>query len=392
MKNFLEELGERLDDLSRCGLERRLVVGSGVDFASNDYLGLGKDAAFRDAVLAAIQECPIDTFSSPASRLLSGNSREHEQVEARFAAFKGCEAALLFSSGYTANLAVLASLIGPDDTVLSDEQNHASIIDGLRLSRCHKQIFRHLDLSHIEELLKRKEQTPGRTFIVTETLFSMDGDIAPIDDYAALAERYNAELILDDAHATGVFSVERGAGLAKVANAARKPLAIVSTFGKAFALGGAMVTGSRVMIDYLVSRARPFIFTTAPVPFLARAMNVSLDFVAQGVNRRRHLLALADKTRKLLRRGGFDCLNSSGPIIPVILGDNATATSVAAAIQRGGFDVRAIRPPSVAPGTARLRLSLHADHTDDQIAALVDLLGKTAEAQQVSAASRTFEP
>jgi 8-amino-7-oxononanoate synthase len=369
LAGFQAELEERLRQAAAAGLRRELAEPAGLDFASNDYLGFAVDPRLRSALLRRLQEQPSETaLAAPASRLLRGTTREHLALERRLAAFKGTEAALLFPSGFQANLAVLTTCLKPEDRVLSDAQNHASLIDGLRLARCRKVVFPHLDEAAIEAALALPHPS-GRTFLVTESLFSMDGDIAPLDRYAKLAARYGAELIVDDAHAVGLFG-ERSSGLTESFGVERQALAITSTLGKALGAAGAFVAGSRILIDALVHFARPFLFTTALSPLAVAATEVSLDALAAEPGRPARALALADALRTLLGRGGIDCLDSRGPIVPVILGDNRRALAVAERVRQQGFDVRAVRPPTVAPGTARLRVSVHADHSAEQIEAL----------------------
>ncbi len=374
MRPFLDEIAGRLREIEARGLQRGLSEPEGVDFSSNDYLGISRHPLLRSRLAEAIQSDPI---SAPASRLLGGHLPEHAALEERLARFKGTEAALLFPSGYQANLAVLTALIGPEDLAVSDERNHASIIDGLRLSGCTKAIYPHLDLGAAEHAL-RSRPPRGRAFIVTESLFSMDGDIAPLDEVAGIAERCGAALIVDDAHATGVFGDERGSGLCERFGIEKRTSAIVSTFGKALGLSGAFVTGPSLVIEYLINKARPFIFTTAPLPLLAAAVHAALDIVTGEPERRRRVLDLADRLRGTLRTAGIDTPGSSGPIVPVVLGENDRALRVAERVRRGGHGVRAIRPPSVAPGTARLRISVHADHTEAEVDALARAIAEAA--------------
>ena len=374
MKGFLDEIAERLRGIEASGLLRSLQAPEGVDFSSNDYLGLSRHPSLRARIAEAIESWPI---SAPASRLLRGNLPEHEALEARLAAFKGTEAALLFPSGYQANLAVLTTLIGPADLAVSDERNHASIIDGLRLSGSRKAIYPHLELREAERALRSRSQG-SHGFLVTESLFSMDGDIAPLDRCADVAERCGAMLIIDDAHATGIYGAKRGSGLSEEHGVEHRAVAIVSTFGKALGLAGAFVAGPRVVIDYLVNKARPFIFSTAVPPLLLAGIHAALDAVAAEPWRRRRVLELADRLRAALRNGGIDNLASAGPIVPVVVGENEHAMRVAEAVRSRGFDVRAIRPPSVAPGTARLRISVHADHTEAEIDALAQAIAEAA--------------
>ena len=381
MRDLLAHLQEQLEQIESEGLLRRLVVPGGIDFSSNDYLGLARDPLFRASVAERIAGSSTPLFA-PASRLLRGHLPEHRVLEERLARFKGTEAALLFPTGYQANIGILTALIAPGDRVLSDAQNHASIIDGLRLSRCTKLIFPHLDVDFVEDALS-KPHREGKTFLVTESLFSMDGDIAPLERYAELADRHGAALIVDDAHATGVFGDGRGSGLTELSRVEKRCLAIVSTLGKALGLWGAFVSAPRTVIDFLINRCRPFIFTTAVPPLLIHAVHAALDQIDSRPERRRRVLALARQLRGRLRERGLDTLQSEGPIVPVLLGENRRAVEVAAALQNRGLDVRAVRPPTVAPGTARLRISVHADHREEAVELLAGTLLEALETNRI---------
>jgi 8-amino-7-oxononanoate synthase len=397
-----EELAGRLAELTGQGLARSLRCAAGLDFSSNDYLGLARDPGLRAALLARLAALPPgEPLGAPASRLLRGHTQLHADLERRLAAWKGTEAALLFASGYQANVGLLSALLGPRDRAVSDALNHASLIDGLRLAGCRRAIVPHLDLAAIARELARPHPE-GRTYLVTESLFSMEGDVAPLDRYAELAARHGAELIVDDAHATGLYGEARGSGLCEAFAVERRAAAVVSTLGKAVGLSGAFVAGPRVLVDYLVHRCRAFVFTTAPPPLLLHAVDAALDCIAAAPWRRRRALELADRLRRRLRElgvlaaqggGGRPPLAegpaddggavSPGPIVPLLLGDNARALAAAERLAALGFDVRAIRPPTVPPGTARLRISVHADHSEAEIdalaAALADALGTLEE-------------
>lgn len=397
MSRLADELARRLDELAGGDLLRELRTASGIDFSSNDYLGLGSDPGFAEAVarrVAKAAEGP-EGLAAPASRLLRGETRRHRQLERRFAAFKGTEDALLFPSGFQANVGLLSAIVGRGDRVLSDERNHASLIDGLRLARCRKVIYPHLDLPAIETALGTPHPG-GRTFLVTESLFSMDGDVAPLDRYAELAERHGASLIVDDAHATGLYG-ERGSGLTERFGVADRVAAVVSTGGKALAAAGAFVAGPAVLVAYLVNRCRPFVFSTAASPLVVLALEEALDRVAAEPERRRRVLARASRLREALRAAGLDCGAGGAeatPIVPVILGANRRALEVAARLQAAGFDVRAIRPPTVAPGSARLRISVHADHeetTIDRLAQAIALATVEAAGDRTPAAPLEVE-
>ena len=367
MNDLLRELERELEKIRSQNLYRSLTHPKGLDFCSNDYLGLSRDPNFRTAILEKLEQATgLDSVSSPASRLLRGNTSRHQALEQRLSLYKGTEAALIFPTGYQTNIGVLTALVESQDRVLSDAQNHASIIDGLRLSGCQKIIFPHLDVEAVEDALSRPHPE-GKTFLVTESLFSMDGDVAPLETYAELVEKYEAYLIVDDAHAVGVFGNEKGSGLTERFGVEKRTLAIVSTFGKAFGLFGAFVAGPQVVIDYLINRCRSFIFTTAVPPLLLYGVEAGLDLLDAEPERRKRVCLLADRLRHRFKEAGLDTLQSAGPIVPVVFGKSERALAVAQRLQKKGFDVRAIRPPTVAPGTARLRISVHADHTEQQI-------------------------
>ncbi len=382
MKDLLDDLRSELEQLHAESLFRSLADPQGVDFSTNDYLGLSGDPAFRTAVLDKLEQASGNhCLSSPASRLLRGNTPRHRKLEQRLAEFKGTEGTLLFPSGYQANIGLLTALVSPEDRVLSDAQNHASIIDALRLCRCRKIVFPHLDVEAVENALAQS-YSKGRTFLVTESLFSMDGDVAPLNTYAKLTEKHGAFLIVDDAHATGVFGEARGSGLTEAFGIEKRAVAILSTFGKALGLFGAFIAGPQLMIDYLINRSRPFIFTTAVPPLLLYGIEAALDRLEAEPQRRRRVSDLADRLRAHLSKGNLDTLNSSGPIVPVLLEESDLALKVAAGVQQKGHDVRAIRPPTVAPGTARLRISVHADHSEQQVDQLAaDLVEVVQEAR-----------
>lgn len=395
MKSFHDELEGRLESLEQEGLRRWLSLPAGIDFSSNDYLGLGRDPDFARLVrerLERLREISPDAtglgapglgapglgapgLGAPASRLLRGHTVLHQALEERLARFKGTDGALLFPSGYQANLGVLSTLITPRDRAISDALNHASLIDGLRLSGCHKVIVPHLDIAAIE----RQLATPfvgGRTFLVTESLFSMDGDIAPLDRYAELCATHGAELIIDDAHATGLFGAERGSGLSEHFAIADRALAIVSTFGKAAGLAGAFVAAPTVVIDYLINRCRAFVFSTAVAPYVVVALDAALDRILAKPDQRAKVLAQGEVLRDLLQDAGLSRPIGEGPIVPVLVADSRRAIEIANLMQQNGFDVRAIRPPTVPPGTSRLRISVHADHQLEQLEALTHSLVK----------------
>jgi 8-amino-7-oxononanoate synthase len=357
----------RLLTLREARLSRSLREPAGLDFCSNDYLGLSKDSRIQEHLVAGIRR---EGCGSTGSRLLRGERESFERVERAFARFKRTERALYFSSGYLANIAVLTTFPEAGDIIFSDQRNHASLIDGIRLSHARRVIFPHNDLSALTRLFEQ-HRAGGHTFIVTESLFSMEGDQAPLADYAALCESTGATLIVDEAHAVGLYGA-RGSGLIEAAGIESNAVISVSTAGKALGVSGAFVAGPSWAIDYLIQRARPFIFSTAPLPAIASAIEASLTIVAAEPWRREKLSHLSRRLRLGLARAGVAVSPGESQIIPIVLGGNDRAVAAADALQALGFDVRAIRPPSVPPGSARLRVSLNAgleEATVDQFAA-----------------------
>jgi 8-amino-7-oxononanoate synthase len=358
--DFERRVRAGLDELDRAGLRRTLRAPSGIDLSSNDYLGLAAHPLLKQRMAAAVCD---HGCGSTGSRLLRGERECFSRIERRFADFKGTERSLYFSSGYLANLAVLTAFPESGDVIFSDERNHASLIDGARLSRARRVIFPHNDVAALGPLM-REETSLGQKFIVAESLFSVDGDFAPLTDYSALCRETGALLIVDEAHAVGIYG-EHGQGLAGHGPA---PLVSINTAGKALGVAGAFVAGPDWAIEYLAQRARPFIFSTAPPPAVAGALEASLELIEGEPNRRERLLALASYARQRLG------VAEGSHIIPLVLGSNQRAVAVADALQREGFDVRAIRPPTVPEGTARLRISLNVNLSEGVLDRFVDAL------------------
>jgi 8-amino-7-oxononanoate synthase len=319
---------------------------------------------------------------STGSRLLRGERALLTAVERRFAAFKGNEVSLYFGSGYAANLSVLTTFLDRHDTVFTDSRNHASIVDGIRLSRAKRVKFRHCDIDDVARRL-RQAQDGSQRFLVTESLFSMDGDFAPLAAYAELCRETGTVLIVDEAHAVGVYG-ERGSGWIEQTGCNDDVLLSVDTAGKALGVCGAFVSGPSWAIDYLVQRARPFMFSTAPPPAVAAAINESLAVMEDEPQRRRTVREMSAGFRARLRERGVDTGQSESQIIPVLLGDNDRATAVAAELQREGFDIRAIRPPAVAPGTARLRVAVNANLNDEILQRFADAVQRVTQCSAVS--------
>ncbi|HKC54503.1 MAG TPA: 8-amino-7-oxononanoate synthase [Vicinamibacterales bacterium] len=361
----------RMRGLEDHGLLRALRSPSGVDLSSNDYLGLASHPRIKDAMTAAVGR---EGVGSTGSRLLRGERNAFTALEERFARFKGTERSLYFSSGYLANLAVMTAFADADDVIVSDERNHASLIDGIRLSPARREIVAHNDVATVRRMLERgRAGEPGERFVVVESLFSMDGDEAPLVQYAEACAATGAHLIVDEAHAVGIYG-PRGTGLIEERGIADRVFLSINTAGKALGVAGAFVAGPAWAIDYLIQRARPFIFSTAPPPALASALDASLDIVEGEPQRRARLRAAVETLRARLATAGVPAGAGSSHIIPIFIDDNDAAVAVAEALQACGFDVRAIRPPSVPPGTARLRVSVNVNLTDDLIDRFVPAL------------------
>jgi 8-amino-7-oxononanoate synthase len=360
---------ERLQAIREGRLERSLRPPSGIDFSSNDYLGLASHPRVIQAVVDAVERGGV---GSTGSRLLRGDRESFAEIERRFAAFKGAERALYFSSGYLANLAVLSTFAEGGDVILSDARNHASLIDAGRLSSARRIVFPHKDVAALAQLLSRPPSS-GHTFVVTESLFSMDGDVPPLAEYAELSRLHDATLIVDEAHAVGIYGT-RGSGLLEEHGLDAAACVSINTAGKALGVSGAFVAGPAWAIDYLIQRARPFVFSTAAPPALAAAIGASLDVIAAEPDRRTQLMDRVKRLRAAMSASGLPVPASFSQIIPVVIGENERALDAAAALQAQGFDVRAIRPPSVAPGTARLRISVNVTLTDEAIDSFVRAL------------------
>jgi len=336
-------------------------------FSSNNYLGIANHPALKSASMEAIEKFGL---GAGASRLISGNHFLFEELERRLAQFKQTEAALLFNSGYLANLSALPALLKRGDMVLADRLCHASLIDGCRLSGARLRLFHHHDIDQLEGLLRRRP-AGGGLLIVTDGVFSMEGDLAPLNDLVGLAERYEAYIYLDDAHATGVLGASGRGSLDHFAIGSHPRIIQMGTFSKALGSLGGYIAGARALIDYLTQRARGFIYTTALPPGIVAANLAALELVEQGPDRRARLSDLRDRVQTRLRELGFDTLGSRSPILPVLLGDPKSAILFSARLYDEGIFIPAIRPPTVPRGTSRLRISLMATHTDEQIAFLL---------------------
>jgi len=340
-----------------------------INFGSNDYLDLAADPRLQEAARQAIA---AEGWGSGASPLITGRGSAQAELETALASFEGTEAALTFSSGFAANAGTIDALTDRGDVILSDEKNHASIIDGTRLSKATVRVYPHRDIDYLENLLKQCG-TFRRRLIVTDTLFSMDGTIAPLDELADLAEQYEAMLMVDEAHATGVFG-DQGHGLCEQFGVEDRVPVRVGTFSKALGGHGGFVVGSQTLIDYLVNRSRPYIFSTAAPAANAAAMRAGLQIVQGEPDRRYALLQSAKFLRDALREQGWSLGDSHSQIIPVIVGTEALAMELSAKLLRRGMLVPGIRPPSVPDGECLLRISLSSGHTRQHLDTLVQAL------------------
>jgi 8-amino-7-oxononanoate synthase len=374
-------IAQRLADIGRAGLMRQRFAREGAQgprivvegreylaFCSNDYLGLANHPRI---VGAAIDAALRHGIGQGASHLLSGHSAAHERLESALAEFVRMPRALLFSSGYLANIGAVTALAGPEDAVFSDALNHASLIDGVRLSRAQVVRYPHADVDFLSQALAASS---GKTkLIVTDSVFSMDGDMAPIPALLDLCERHDALLLVDDAHGFGIVGTE-GRGSAEHFGVRSPRVVYVGTLGKAAGVSGAFVAGTAEVVETILQRARTYIYTTAAPAMLAAAVEASLQIIETEEWRRERLRKLIGALREPLREAGVELRPSSTPIQPLVLGANARALSASAALRERGIVVPAIRPPTVPEGTSRLRISLSAAHTEQDVSRLVAAL------------------
>src|SRR6266545_591589 len=393
MNEFEQELVERLAALRGQGLYRELrrinspqLPHTDVDgktllnFSSNDYLGLANDPRLKEAAIRGIERYGA---GSGASRLICGSLAPHHELEQAIAAFKGTEAAMAFSSGYAAALGMICALIDAHDVIAIDKRVHACIVDAARLCGAELRVFAHNDLNVLSKILRWADRRNAglsckrrpRALIVTESVFSMDGDFAPLRDLVELKEQHGAWLMVDEAHATGLYG-EKRRGLAEEFGIAERIEVQMGTLGKALGAAGGYICGSRVLIDYLVNRARTFIFSTAPVPAAAAAATAAIHFIQsdEGQMRRNQLWARVDQIKNGLIAAGFVLPPVRSAIIPLVIGDEARAVEAAATLREHGVFIPAIRYPTVARGQARLRLTVSAAHAAADVSQLVTAL------------------
>jgi 8-amino-7-oxononanoate synthase len=381
----VSDLADRLEELRERGLHRRLRMISGPQgprvlldgrpvllLCSNNYLGLADHPRVREAAAEAAMRWGA---GAGASRLISGNMKLHRRLEQRLAAFNDHEAALLFGSGYLANTGAIAALARNGEVVFSDQLNHASIIDGCRLSRAETFAYRHADLDHLEWGLKTAEG--HGSLIVTDGVFSRDGDVAPIEGLVRLAHRYDCRLMVDEAHATGAIG-PGGRGSVAAAGLSDQVDVVVGTLGKALGSYGAYICGSQVLVDYLINVARPFIFSTAPPPPSVAAADAALEVLISNPHRVERLQANAKMMREALLAEGLPLAPSETQIVPVMVGDPEVTVQLSElALERGVF-AQGIRPPTVPEGTSRLRLATMATHRGSELVRAAKVLGEAA--------------
>jgi 8-amino-7-oxononanoate synthase len=393
MNEFDHELTQRLDGIRQQGLLRelrrvdspqspRIEIGNRtlLNFSSNDYLGLANEPALKEAAIRAVERYGA---GAGGSRLICGSLAPHQELDETLAAFKGTEAAISFSTGYAAAMGAIGALLGKDDFLILDKLVHACIVDAARLCGAKLRVFGHNDLNDLEAKLKwasQQVQSPnskiqsrdGRTLVVTESVFSMDGDHAPLREMVGLKEKYGAWLMVDEAHATGLYGAHRR-GLAEELGVSHRIEVQMGTLGKALGASGGYICGSRALINYLINRARTFIFSTAPVPAAAAAATAGVRFVesSAGEERRnklwRNVSALPSTISAQLS-------TSRSAIIPILIGEEDKAVEAATTLREQGIFIPAIRYPTVARGQARLRLTLSATHTDADLAQLLTAL------------------
>jgi 8-amino-7-oxononanoate synthase len=335
---------------------------------SNDYLGLANHPALRQAASKAMDRYG---FGSGASRLISGTGPLHQALEDRIARFKGTDMALLFNSGYAANTGVIPAIAGIGDVILSDSLNHASIIDGCRLSKADVRVYRHKDVGEVETLLK-KDLNAKRKLIITDGVFSMDGDIAPLNDLVFLSEKYDAILMVDDAHGTGVLGKTGRGTVEHLGLSGRVPIQI-GTLGKAFGSFGAYAAGNKDLISILINHARSFIYSTALPPSVCAASLTAIDIVEYEPERRERLWKNRNRFVNGLNSTGISTGNSETPIIPIVIGDSGRALTAAEKLFKYGFYAPAVRPPTVPANSARIRATVTAAHIENDVDSSLDI-------------------
>jgi glycine C-acetyltransferase len=388
----LAHLTAQLDDLKQRGTYFKLRILDDeqgpvctydgkkvINLASNNYLGLCDDPRLKEAAIAATQKYGV---GSGAVRTIAGTMRIHMELEEKIAAFKGVEACVVFQSGFTANAGTVSSILGKEDFILSDELNHASIIDGARLSRAKIKVFRHKDVAHCEELLKEIQNEPSRKLVITDGVFSMDGDIGPVDKLCDVADKYGAIMMVDDAHASGVLG-RNGRGSVDHFHCTQRVDVQVGTLSKAIGALGGYVCGSRDLIDYLYHRARPFLFSTSHPPSVAATCIAAFNILENEPERIERLWSNTRYFKEQLTNAGFDVGGkttpaSETPITPIIIGDGRKTMDFSKALFDAGLMATGIAFPTVPEGKARIRTIMTSEHTREQIDQSLEILTSTA--------------
>lgn len=359
----------------QCEVRSRRVI----DFASNDYLNLARD---QRVAAAAVEAIATSGIGARASALVCGRTQWHEQLEAQIASFEGQPDALLFPTGMAANIGTISALCGPDDLILCDRFNHASLIDGCRLSRANVRVYRHDDIPKLDRELARGRAS-RRRWIVTDSVFSMEGDTAPLPEICDLADRYDAGVIVDEAHATGVFG-EHGRGACEAMGVESRVAVRIGTLSKAIGAQGGFVAGSPELINFLWNKARSQVYSTALSPAICAAATAAIRIVAAEPTLRTRLLAASQFLRDQLTSVGISTIHgSNGPIVPVVLHDPLAAVALAARLEERGFLVGAIRPPTVPRGTSRLRIVVTTAHQDEDLVRLASTIRDEAVALSI---------
>ncbi len=383
-----QEIISELDKIGSLGLRRSLknvsssqgtkIVIDGkevLNFCSNNYLGLADDFRLREAAVKSIEQ---EGWGSGASRLVCGNMNAHTQLEQRIARFKGKEACLLFSCGYMANVGIISSLFSREDIIFSDKLNHASIIDGILLSGAQYKRYTHCDMVHLEELLKKYKHEGKKCLIVTDSVFSMDGDLAPLKEIVNLANEYDCMVMIDEAHALGVLG-KTGRGLSEQLGVEEEIDITMGTLSKAVGSYGAYCCGAQALVDLLINKARSFIYTTGIPPSVSAASLVGINIIEEDSSLRERLWDNVHYVKKALDQMGWDTLHSQTPIIPLLIKNSQKAVELSQQLLAKGVLISAIRPPTVPQNTARLRLTVMATHQKKELDYLLgelNILGK----------------
>ena len=393
----LAHLTEQLNDLKQRGTYFKLRILEDeqgpvctydgkkvINLASNNYLGLCDHPKLREAAIAATEKYGV---GSGAVRTIAGTMRIHMELEEKIAAFKGVEACVVFQSGFTANAGTVSSILGKEDFILSDELNHASIIDGARLSRAKIKVFRHKDVAHAEELLKEIQHEPGRKLLITDGVFSMDGDIGPVDKLCDIADKYGAIMMVDDAHASGVLG-RNGRGSVDHFHCTQRVDVQVGTLSKAIGALGGYVCGSRDLIDYLYHRARPFLFSTSHPPSVAATCIAAFDLLESEPERIERLWENTRYFKRQLTSAGFDVGGrstpaSETPITPILIGEGRKTMEFSKALFDAGVMATGIAFPTVPEGKARIRTIMTSEHTREQIDQALDILTTVARKMSI---------